>query len=78
MTIVEAFKIFIKSLTGKEPIGNTIDEVIRDGADKVVDISGLDATTLAATLITLEGAVNDLKDDVTKLNQHALLDSTFV
>lgn len=35
MTIVNAFKQFIKKLTGVVPIGNNIAEIISDGASKV-------------------------------------------
>lgn len=33
MTIANAFKLFFKALTGKEPVGNNIADVIRDGAN---------------------------------------------
>lgn len=32
MPIAKAFKLFIKALVGKEPVGDTISQVIRDGA----------------------------------------------
>lgn len=35
MTIADAFKSFVKSLAGQEPAGDTVSEVIRDGADKI-------------------------------------------
>lgn len=41
MTSLQAFKIFIEKLTGHEAIGNNISEVIRDGANKVVDQNSL-------------------------------------
>lgn len=37
MTIADAFKVFIKAVTGKEPAGCNISEVIRDGASKFTD-----------------------------------------
>ena len=33
MTIANAFKLFFKAFTGKEPVGNNIADVIRDGAN---------------------------------------------
>lgn len=46
MTIAKAFKVFIKSLTGQEPIGNNIADVVNDGAQKVVDISILNNSAI--------------------------------
>lgn len=40
MTIREAFKLFVKELTGSEPTGETIADVIRDGAAKIKASNG--------------------------------------
>lgn len=35
MTIANAFKLFFKSLTGKEPVGTNIADVIREGTSNM-------------------------------------------
>lgn len=35
MTIADAFKLFVRTLVGKEAVGTTIADVIRDAADKM-------------------------------------------
>lgn len=46
MTIANAFKSFIKSLTGHEPVGNNIAEIINDGSKKVVNLSKLNTSAI--------------------------------
>lgn len=38
MTVATAFKVFIKSLTGQEPIGNNIADVVNDGTISATEI----------------------------------------
>jgi hypothetical protein len=55
MTVANAFKAFIKALTGEEPTGNTVAEVMENGAKLFADTCSA-IPDIETDILTLNGA----------------------